>query len=331
MATFYQDAVRQIGSTESELHSFYKKLGRKDHVEFTQDLIEKTGGTRKEMASFLFRIVNCTLDCVKLLKSGCLEVDALKTESKCAMKDLAEVQSELLQWKRDQIEFIQAGVQKTIKTEMKSYSEAVQKSKGESVSLSKIKTAVKDIVEDRSRNVMIFGLAEADNENLHSKTLEVFEELNEKPFFKAERLGRKMEDSKSRPVKVTMDNPVVVSELLKKSRDLKNSTDYSAVYLKPDRTVEQRRKHRELVNELKQSIKDSPDKRHFIRNGEICHEENVKMDKADVPAKSVSSGPGVTKKKEKTRKILLPHHIAANRRPSRGYVSPVTTDSSDCD
>ena len=178
---------------------------------------------------------------------------------------------------------------------------------------------------------MIFGLAEADNEKLHSKTLEVFEELNEKPFFKAERLGRKMEDSKNRPVKVTMDNPVVVSELLKKSRDLKNSTDHSAVYLKPDRTVEQRRTHRELVNELKQSIKDSPDKRHFIRNGEVCHEENVKMDKADVPAKSESSGPGVIKKKEKTRKILLPHHIAANRRPPRGYVSPVTTDSSDCD
>ena len=153
MATFYQDAVRQIGSTESELHSFYKKLGRKDHVEFTQDLIEKTGGTRKEMASFLFRIVNCTLDCIKLLKSGCLEVDALKTESKCAMKDLAEVQNELLQCKRDQIEFIQAGVQKTIKTEIKSYSAAVQKSKGESVSLSKIKTAVKDIGE----SVIKFG------------------------------------------------------------------------------------------------------------------------------------------------------------------------------
>ena len=185
---------------------------------------------------------------------------------------------------------------------------------------------LKSAVSFKEANKFNSILAEADNENLQSKTLEVFEELDEKPFFKAERLGRKMEDSKSRPVKVTMDNPVVVSELLKKSRDLKNSTDHNAVYLKPDRTVEQRRKHRELVNELKQSIKDSPDKRHFIRNGEICHEENVKMDKADVPAKSVSSGPGVTKKKEKTRKILLPHHIVANRRPPRGYVSPVTTD-----
>ena len=68
--------------------------------------------------------------------------------------------------------------------------------------------------------------------------------------------------------------------------------------------MEQRRKHRELVNEHKQSIKDSPDKRHFIRNGEACHEENVRMDKANVPAKSLSSGLGVTKTKEKTRNGL---------------------------
>ena len=67
------------------------------------------------------------------------------TQSKCAMKDLAEVQSELLKCKRNQIEVIQVGVQKTIKTEMKSTSEAAWKSKGESASLSKIKTAVKDI------------------------------------------------------------------------------------------------------------------------------------------------------------------------------------------
>ena len=101
--------------------------------------------------------------------------------------------------------------------------------------------------------------------------------------------------------------------------------------MKPDRTLDQRRKHRELVNELKQSIIDSPNKRNFIRNGEVCHEETVQTEKVDVPAKSASSAPGVTKKKEKVRKILLPHHIAANRRPPPGYVSPVTTDSSDCD
>ena len=46
----------------------------------------------------------------RVFRSGCS-----KSEAMCAMKDLAEVQSELLQCKRDQIEFIQTGVQKTIK------------------------------------------------------------------------------------------------------------------------------------------------------------------------------------------------------------------------
>ena len=62
-----------------------------------------------------------TGDCIKLLKSECLEVDALKSESKGAIKELAEVQSELLQSKRNQIEYFQNGVQSMIKTEFKSY------------------------------------------------------------------------------------------------------------------------------------------------------------------------------------------------------------------
>ena len=76
------------------------------------------------------------------------------------------MQSELLKSKRDQIEYFQNGVQSTIKTELKSYSEAVKKSKNEQVTLKKIKIVVKDIVEDRSRNIMMFELEETERENL---------------------------------------------------------------------------------------------------------------------------------------------------------------------
>ena len=75
--------------------------------------------------------MNCSLDSsIKLLKSGCLEVDALKSESKSAIK-------------RDQIEYFQNGVQSTIKTELKSYSEAVKNLYNEQVTLRKIKTDFK--------------------------------------------------------------------------------------------------------------------------------------------------------------------------------------------
>ena len=330
MATFYQDAVKQIGMTEGVLHSLYKKIGRKDHVLFTEELLENKGGTKKELASFLFKVVNCSLDCIRIMKSGCLEVDALKSEAKCAIKDLAEVQSELLHNKREQINALQASVQTTIKSEMKSYCDIAKKSSGsESVILKKIKTVVQDIVEDRSKNLMIFGLEETAGENLNSKVNEVFQELNEKPMFKADRVGGKASD---RPVKVTCESSSVVSDLLRKSKVLKSSV-FCSIYLKPDRTLEQRQKHRELVAKLKESIKNSPDKHHFIKNGEVCHEEKKIQEQLTVKAESAngSSGPGATKEKKKSRKKLLPHHIAVNRRPPLGYISPATTDTSDCD
>ena len=66
---------------------------------------------KKDLASFLFKIANYSLDCIKLLKSGCLQVDALKIEAKCTIKDPTEVHSELLHSKREQIEVLQTGKQ----------------------------------------------------------------------------------------------------------------------------------------------------------------------------------------------------------------------------
>ena len=111
------------------------------------------------------------------------------------------------------------------------------------------------------------------------------------PYSKLKEWERRL--TTTRPVTVTMDNSVVDSELLRKSRDLKKSQHHSAVYLKPDRTLDQRRKQREFVSGLKQSIIDSPNKRHFIRNGEVCHEETVPLptETVDEPEKSASSVP----------------------------------------
>jgi len=108
------------------------------------------------------------------------------------------------------------------------------------------------------------------------------------------------------------------------------SSPLSQVYLKPDRTLEQRLKHREIVQELKKCIQNSPEKHHFIKNGEICHQEKPKEKSAN-NTESGSIDSEATRERKKPRKILLPHHIAANRRPPIGYISPVTTDSSDCE
>ena len=42
------------------------------------------------------------------------------------------------------------------------------------MTLKKIKTVVKDIFEDRSRNIMMFGLEETEQENLDNKVRDIF-------------------------------------------------------------------------------------------------------------------------------------------------------------
>ena len=326
MATFYQDAVKQIGTTEAVLHSLYKKLGRKDHIDFTEELVvvSSNGGTKKELSSFLFKIVYCSVNLIKSLKSGCLELDSLKSEAKHAKKELAGVQSELLVSKREQIDNLQSGIQITLKNELKSYSEAVKKTTVESITLKKIKTAVKGIVEDRSKNLMIFGLEEAADEDIHSTVKEVFMSIGEKPFFKAERIGKQQSSVISRPVKVVLDSSTTLTDLLRKSNELK-TTIFTNVYLTPDRTLEQRVEHRKLVAELREKAREMPNEHHFIRNGAVCSQAKSVEDKKIVSKSSAikSSSAGVTKKKEKKPRTLLPHHIAFNRRQPPGYVSPV--------
>ena len=67
------------------------------------------------MASFYFQAVNCLLDFIKLLKSRCLEVVALMSESKSAIKELVDMPSELLPSEFDQIEYFQNRVQSSIR------------------------------------------------------------------------------------------------------------------------------------------------------------------------------------------------------------------------
>ena len=82
---------------------------------------------------------------------------------------------------------------------VKSYSEAVNAvksvstlpSEGAVLNQETLKTVVKQVVaeEDRSRNLMVFGLDEEEDEPLQEKVTAIFEELGEKPRHEAVRLG----------------------------------------------------------------------------------------------------------------------------------------------
>ena len=117
---------------------------------------------------------------------------------------------------------------------------------------------------------MIFNLPQKNNEDINSVVAEaeVFQAIGEKPRVEASRLGKRSNKS-LRPVKVTVTNPTVVSQILSKARNLRKVNESKSVFVCPDRSTEQRAKQKLLVADLKRLSREQTDKKNFIKNGEI--------------------------------------------------------------
>jgi hypothetical protein len=153
-----------------------------------------------------------------------------------------------------------------VKTGFLSYSAVAQKNTV--ISPETLKSVAKQLVveEELSRNIMVFGLSEKDDEDICDSVGKVFEQLEEKPRLEARRLGIKRTNSTPRPVKVTLSSAATVQQILGKSMKLRTS-QYDSVYLTPDRTAEQRAEHRQLVEQLKKKAEDQPGRHHYIKGG----------------------------------------------------------------
>ena len=105
-------------------------------------------------------------------------------------------------------------MQNTVEREIKSLSDAVF------FTPEKLKLAVKSAIkeEDRSRNVIVFGLREEASEQVEDRV----SELGGKPRIQASRIGRNSTDSTSiRPVKVILPNSTAAHQVLQKAKFLK--------------------------------------------------------------------------------------------------------------
>lgn len=201
---------------------------------------------------------------------------------------IIDLQSQLVTEKGEQMTAVTASVTQTVQDSVKLYSEAVEKglenrSRDQQASVD-IKEVVQTVVreEERSHNLMLFGLQEEVQENTEKLVGELLVELGEKPHIVAERVGRQSakpvarrtrstakDEPSPRPVKVTFSSPALARKILSKARSLRNSTRFGKTFIIPDRSPDQRTKQRELVRELKNRQKEDPDGRHFIRMGEV--------------------------------------------------------------
>lgn len=110
----------------------------------------------------------------------------------------------------------------------------------------------------RLNNVVISGLREEENGTVEER--KCFDELQVKEIMQeigvsevvtsdCWRIGRR-KDNGSRLLKLRVENFQRKSEILSKSKCLKNSRSYSKVYIRPDRTPMEQEKERQLQEEL---------------------------------------------------------------------------------
>ena len=130
--------------------------------------------------------------------------------------------------------------------------------------------------ENRAKNIILFNIPESSKPNPQDRTKEdtdfvtrVFQtlEIEDYDIDKCIRLGKKV-SGKSRLTRVTLKSQESKGNVLRKSRALENSEDFSDIYIRPDLTRLQRTEQRMLRDELR-SRRDKGEDNIFIRRGKI--------------------------------------------------------------
>ena len=133
-----------------------------------------------------------------------------------------------------------------------------------------LKNTVKEVVEleDRSRNVMIFGLPDSESESVEQYVETLLAQIGEKPrVTDCRRIGRYQAEA-VRPVRLTLSSASVAGQIRRKGKLLRDTVDFKTVYLSPDRTLTEREERKKLLANRKKE-KEQRD--------QLDSEENVRQ------------------------------------------------------
>ena len=215
-----------------------------------------------------------------MLKSWLLWVKQLEEELKLQSKeliktqrDLVAAQEELLKIQRQLLEKREeeiTAVQSTAQKEMKSFATVLEKGCAAALAPKNIQSAIVAASEDRGCNIIIHGLEELkeNSDDLETQLKSLFSELEEAPKVKSvERLGK--QNSSARPVKVVLRNRDAQMSIMSKKALLKGNEKFGKVFISPDRSVEERKERKQLVDKLKEMIKRSPGTHYIIRGNRV--------------------------------------------------------------
>ena len=281
------DNLKDAGADmNSWLRNLRTAMKCKSHQEVTLEKFTKQGITKDILAKILLEGYQTVYSHRDTFESTRVSVEKLKSDLIAAQRSVVRLQEQLLDFQEklletqtEQLEEMSKVVDTAVDKGIRSYSQALTRTIKDSVpvlSEQTLKKVVQEAVtdDDRSRNVVVFGLTEEASEDLDSKILSLFSDLEEKPSFEAVRIGEQSEE-RNRPVKVCLRNSETVHKILQKAKNLRKSATHRAVYVQPDRSPEERAKHRELVAEMRRRASDDPNNYYYILSGDILHRDKA--------------------------------------------------------
>ena len=193
-------------------------------------------------------------------------------------REVIRLQKEVIQLKEELHSAEKSAFSTTMRKELKSYSAVLSQNCAAAVAPRRLQTALKKATTpvesemDRSKNIMIFGLPEAGNEEetaTRDAVMKVFAHLEVTPSVtSSSRVGTKT-SVRPRPIKVSVEKREDLLILLKKARLLRQASSYRTVYLSPDMTKEEREESTRVYNTVKQLRKDNPGRKYWVRGGSI--------------------------------------------------------------
>ena len=206
------------------------------------------------VANFLARLsAQIVLSASSYTKCAAADLDSLKCEQLQNQSRLIHVQEDLNVKKSVQLE----SVEKTVDDKLSTWSSVVAKNCEKKVTQKEMKKVVKLAMneQDRQRNVIMFNVPERDiqDKNEHHDGKLAFKIMQQARLseqdgqYNCKRLGAP-ESSRIRPQWIQFSSRSNAFELLVKSKNLKDSDQYSNIFIVPDRTLQERIEHKKLVN-----------------------------------------------------------------------------------
>ena len=184
------------------MRNFRTALKCKSHQDVTLEKLTKQQGITKDiLAKILLEGYQTVYSHRDTFESSRVGVEKLKSELIAAQRSIVGLQQQLLDFQgkllktqTEQLQGMSTVVDTAVDKGIRSYSQALSRTIKDSVpamSEKTLKKVVKEAVtdDDRSRNVVVFGLADDASEDLDSKISGLFDDIEERPSFEAVRIG----------------------------------------------------------------------------------------------------------------------------------------------